>query len=486
MSTIRIPLVGSPNNRSGNAAKDQRFINCFPEAVKNELTDAKKFFLQKRFGCSALGQPPGTTGVGRGVYTMVNGGATPSYIISVIGTKVYFTTVAGVSTQFTNVFTTSTGQIGFVEMVDNGVDILCLSDGIKIYKIPYGGTLAAANMTLVGGSWPTPHHPLITALDGYLFVQKTTGEIYQSDNENVDAGYADYIIPESFEDPSVGLARQNNLITAFGSSSIEFFYDAGNATGSVLSPNEQATIQFGCASARTIAQNEGVLVFVAQAATGGKFIVAIDGTQPHNISTPAIERLLEAEGSSINSSSGYMIRIQGHFFYVLNLDLNKRTLVYDLETKMWHEWNWYDTTLTTYTMYPMVGQGEINNTSYLLHDADGYLYVADPDLYQDAGNPIRVQVQTSKFDGDTSMLKFGSRLSFIGDFQTSSSPMTVYYSDDDYTTWKPTLGRTVDLSERAYLYRIGSFRRRAFLLLSTANTPIRLEAMELELTKGSH
>ena len=185
-----------------------------------------------------------------------------------------------------------------------------------------------------------------------------------------------------------------------------------------------------------------------------------------------------------------MLRIQGHFFYVLNLDLNKRTLVYDFETKMWHEWNWFDQTLNAgaggYTLFPMVGQAEIGNTSYMLHDSDGYIYLADPDVYQDAGNPLRVQIQTSRFDGDTSMLKFVSRLSILGDYQPSTSNMSVYYSDNDFVTWKPTNGRTIDLATRAYLYRLGSFRRRSFLLISTANTRLRLEALELELTKGGH
>lgn len=481
MPTVRLPLVGNPNNRSGDSSKDQRFVNCFPEEIKNELTEGKKFFLQKRFGTTAHKQPTGATGVARGMY------AWSGYILTCIGNKVYFTTTGAspTSTAYTPTLTTSTGYVGFVEGFDNGVSVLIFSDGIGLWKIAYG-TQAAGSMVAVTAGYPTPHHPSPVFLDNYLFVQKTTGEIYNSAAGDVDSGWADYISPESFEDPSVGLARQNNLIVAFGTNSIEFFYDAANASGSPLLPNEQATIQFGCAALATVSQDEGLVAFVAQAGTGGKFVVAIDGTTPHNISTPAIERLLEAEGSDIQDAWAYSIRIQGHFFYVLNLDTGKRTLVYDYDTKMWHEWNWYDTTLQGYTMFPMIDQVEIGNTSYMMHDTDGYIYVADPDVYRDNGNALRVQIQTSKFDGDTSMVKFCSRLSFIGDEQTSASAMTVYYTDDDYQNWKPSGGRTTDLSNRAYLYRLGTFRRRAFQFTHTANTPLRLEAIELEIEKGIH
>lgn len=555
MPTVRIPLVGSPNNRSGDESKDQRFINCYPEVIKNNVTESNKIFLQKRFGTSRLAQPAGAVGVARGIFPWAG------YLISVIGTKIYFTTLAGVSTQFTNVFTTSTGYVGFCEAVDNGVDVLIITDGVILYKLPYAVTLTVGSLVACGGTYPSPHVPTPVFLDGYLFIQKTTGEIYNSAVHDVDSWNAThYITPESFQDAGVGIARQNNLIVAFGEYSIEFFYDAAETTSPLL-PNEQATIQFGCAAIATVAQNEGLVVFVAQSQTGGKFVVAIDGTEPHNISNAAIERMLEAEGSDITDAWAYMIRTQGHFFYVLNLDTAKRTVVYDFETKMWHEWNWYDAdyyrtntcqagstgttivldaaasavndyyngayvTITSgtgsgqfrlitdyvgatktatvdfawtttpdatsvfvieyYTLFPMIGQAEIGNTSYMLHDSDGYLYVCDPDLYQDNSNKLRVQIQTSKFDGDTTMIKFCNRLSLVGDFQSNVSFITYYHSDDDYKTWKPANGRTMDLQTRSYLYRLGSFRRRAFMLIHTANTPMRLEAIELELGKGIH
>jgi hypothetical protein len=472
MTTVRIPLSGSPTNRGSAFEYDQRFVNCFPELIVNPLTQGEKIFLLKRDGTSSVVQPSGAVGEGRGIYSW------NSKLYTVVGDKLYSTTGAGVSTAI-KTLATSTGAVGFTEF-SAANDFLILLDGTDGYYV--STTDLVTKITDV--EFPTPHLPYPVFLDGYLFVQKTTGEIFNSDVGDVASWAAtSFISPESYPDGAVAICRQNNLLVSVGVWSVEYFYDAANPVpGSPLGRNTQSTSQFGCASGLSIAQEEATLLFVAASATGEKFVVQIEGTKEVQVSTEAVNRVLVGEGSNISDCWGYLTRQKGHLLYVLNLPYQGRTLVYDLRMKMWHEWEWFDG--TTDSLFPMADVTEFQDQAYFIHQADGYIYKALPTVYKDSSNVIRVLIQTSRYDGDTSKIKFMDRLEVVGDWQPTSSPLTVYWSDDDYKTW--TNERTLDLSKRAYAYRMGSFRRRAFRFYHEANTALRLSELEFELRVGTH
>jgi len=65
--TIRIPLVGSAQNRATDANKDQRFVNFIPESIKTPINNATKIFLVKRSGLE-LYTSPDRNSEGRGCY----------------------------------------------------------------------------------------------------------------------------------------------------------------------------------------------------------------------------------------------------------------------------------------------------------------------------------------------------------------------------------------------------------------------------------
>lgn len=467
MATVRVPLIGSPTNRASSILFDQRFVNCFPEIVTNPITQERRVFLTKRDGIQYNTNPPGTTGVGRGIASW------NSKLYTVIGNKLY----SGITAIQT--LTTSTGAVGFAEFTAAN-DYLVLLDGTKGYYISTTDVVTE----ITDAQFPTSHLPYPVFLDGYLFVQKTTGEIFNCDSGDiVNWQSTSYLSPESYPDGAVAIARQNNLLVALGVNSIEFFYDAANATpGSPLSVNDQAIIQYGCASGTSIAQEEGLLVFVAISATGEKFVTAIKGTKDQVISTEAINRVLVGEGSNISDSWGFLTRQKGHLLYVLNLPSQSRTIVFDFTTEMWHEWEWYDG--TTDGVFPMADSCEHQDQAYFLHQANGKTYKASPTVYQDDSRVVKILVQTSRYDGETAKIKFLDRMEVISDWTSGASSMSVYWSDDDYKTW--TSARTVDLIERPYLTRCGSFRRRAFKLYHAANTNLRLQALEFEIRLGVH
>jgi hypothetical protein len=470
--TVRVPLVGSPTNRDVLVEKDQRFVNCYPEVINNRVTGADRVYLVKRAGLEKWTRPSSASGEGRGLTVWNN------KVYSVIGTKLWETDIVTKVSTEKQTLTTSTGAVGFTDTTGAN-DYLFLCDTVKGYVISTTGVVTE----ITDADFPTPHVALPTFMDGYVFLLKTNGDICNSVVEDpLSWDASNFIVPESFPDPCIGLARQNNMVVALNTNSVEFFYDAGNATGSPLAVAPQYTLQFGCASIGSITQEEALICFVAQSSTGGYFVTACEGFKPTNISTEPINRILDAEGDYIIDSWAYLVRQRGHFFYVLNLPYQRRTLCYDFVVGMWHEWSW--TVGAEQDMFPFSWRSVIESNPAFLHETDGYIYLMKPSLYRDDGNAISVQIQTSRFDNDSSKLKFMSKIEFIADRQTTASTMSVRYSDDDYQSW--TSPRTVSLTDRAVLWRLGSFRRRAFLFIHESNTPFRIEAVEMDLDQGTH
>ena len=64
----RIPLSGTLMYRSSARDKDQRFINCFQESIKNDVTDSKKVHLIKRPGLTQSTQVLAGGGTARGFH----------------------------------------------------------------------------------------------------------------------------------------------------------------------------------------------------------------------------------------------------------------------------------------------------------------------------------------------------------------------------------------------------------------------------------
>jgi len=528
----RIPLSGTLMYRSSARDKDQRFINCFQESIKNEVTDSKKVHLVKRPGLTQSTQILAGGGTARGLIYW------DSAYYAVIGDKLYENATAK------QTLATSTGEVGFMKFDNAGVEYLFLCDGTNAYVINAAGTVTQVNQTYsawaaataksVGdrviptvvngyyyevtatsgsapyttapvtqptwpitigttvvdneltwtcmgeyGGFPTPHIPTPEFIDGYMLLPAyNSGDIYNSDVDNIYGwGGGNFVSAEMWPDVIVRLARQNNQLVAFGAQSTEFFYNAANASGSPFNRNEGTILQMGCCAPHAIYENERFLLFVGQSESGGRAVWMVEGFSPKKVSTESIERILDAAGSAIGTVKGFGLRTKGHLFYVINLAAT--TLVYDVEEKVWHEWS--TNVATAHTTFTYNYQTDIGTgKSALLHNTDGYVYLLDPLVYQDNATAILADAYTQKYDGSTMNRKFMHNLNVVGDL---GSTYTIRWSDDDYVTWNSffTLSTT-----RPFISRLGSFRRRAFHIRHTANEDFRLEAIEFEVDVGTH
>jgi len=342
---------------------------------------------------------------------------------------------------------------------------------------------SGAVATALLNSFPSPHMPTPTFIDGYVLLPQNS-DIYNCVlDEPTKWESSNYISSEVFPDPIKALGRQNNQVVSFGGNSIEFFYDAANPSASPLSRNEGTALQMGIAAPYCLYQAEKTIMFVGQSESGGRAVWVVEGFTPKRVSDEFVDRVLDSE-VDMSDVRGYGIRTLGHLFFVINLPTQNRTLVYDVDEKLWHEWS--DNNAGSHQVFKCNYMTDTQQGyAYLLHTSNGTVYKLDPSKYQDDTNPIRVEIVTNKYDMDTLNRKFQSNLRILGDWYSSSASIDVRWTDDDYKTWSNW--KTIDLTDNYPNFaRMGAFRRRAYNLLHTGNNALRLEALEVTYKEGDH
>jgi len=472
--TVRFDFAISPQQRAGGSkSKDARVLNMMVEPLNSPTDDNKRLFIKSRPGLTSAYTV--NSGVARGIYYWVFNGT--GYILTVCADKVYTNGV------LVKTLATSTGEVGFTEFVSStGTVTLVLLDGTNGYVFT---DPTVAPTTIVDADFPTPHIPMPVFLDGYLFVaKKNTQDVY---NSNLDdpllwtAG--DFLSAEMYPDKIVALSKNNNYIYAIGANSVEFLYDAANATGSPLARHESAVQQFGCVAPGTVVQTEKEVILIGETANGGHTVWTIEGFKEKEISTTAIRSILRAEGSSLATAVAHCIRAAGQKLYIVTL--TSRTLVYSFDTQLWSEWS-SGTTDTAAFVGSHATDGP-NGAAYVLNRTGGTVYTCSEAYFSDNGTNFLQQITTPKYDFGKFNRKFMSRLSMIGDVPDSTgvdNDITVQWTDDDYNTWSAarTLSFNNDFPSMAQL---GAFRRRAFKFSYTLPHFLRFEGFEVDINKGS-
>lgn len=489
MPTLRVPLFGSLTNRNVNPAsftsKDQRFENCFPEVVRNPLSSDGKAFLNKRTGAAATSQL-GDDLVGEFGACVWSGAASPRVVMSF---RDSVTEEMEVRDSSGTIVGAAVGNVDNVyslteTKVSNTAYLIAIledatSGELEAWYFPNGET---AWEQISDGQFPsstlTQGDPVY--MDGYMFVITTAGRIHNSDLNSITAWSAtSFIDAQSMPDGGVALARYRNLIAAFGKSSTEFFYNAGNTTGSPLLPVSNAQLRIGAldtvSNRRRAVQPVGNTVYWigTDADTGSLGAYRLNGFQAEKVSNPDIDKLLN-EQSIVQIMGTINLLGMSHVLF----SAGAVNYCFCVETNSW----WILKLAGDLTITAAVGyQGD----SFVTVSDNGRLYSFGSALYQDNGNAYTMTVQTDNMDTGTDRRKFWTRLRVVGDRQAATSNLGVAYSDDDFANY--STAQNIDLSTvNNSLSRLGSSRRRSWKLTHAANTPCRLEAMELDYEVGEH
>lgn len=468
MTTARIPLAHSLSSRSASTAKDARIVNAFVE------TEGEKKYVVKRPGLASFTITPALgASTPQGMYTFKG----TNKLYPVVNNTLYEVTSGGAST---NIGAVAAGLYSFTET--SGVPYLFLHNTTNAYNLTAAG--AFTSVTAVG--FPTNQTPALVLvpgavyLDDTVYVMTTTGRIYNSAVEDTTTWNAlDYVTKSSEPDGGVAIAKHLSYLVAFGQWSGEFFYDAANPVGSPLARDDTSKMEVGCANAQSVVQilTNQTVMWVGQSREGGRGVYWLLSKSPQKISTRAVDNFLNAD-AMINVRA-WSVAIAGHVLYILTLKDSGYTLVYDLHEKLWYHWT-SDNGAAVESYFTPEFYSSLNGLNFLQLPT-GVLATFNDTTYQDLGVNINYRAVTPKLDNNDNKRKFWFSLELIGDMSNSS--VSIRHTNDDYQTWSTY--RAVSLAnKRPIIYALGEGRRKAFDVWSTANTAIRLEAIEAEIQEG--
>lgn len=461
MTTARLNLTFPIGSRTNSQTKDSRGVNCMYEQVNQQES-----WVVKRPGLTTISPALGA-GQGQGIFSWSN------KLVAVQANTVNRIT-AGVATSMGTI----TGEQVPVSFTQTSGDAhLVINNETNLYYVTSGGLTVTAVAVPPTGPYATG----LAYLDGTVYVATSAGRIYGSNIEDPTIWNAlNYITAVNEPDGLICIVKHLNYIVAFGEWSTEFFYDAGNATGSPLNNNTSARLNIGCPNGNSVAQLEQTILWIGTSQSEGRSVYVMEGLSPVKVSNRYIDKYLNAD--AMTHIRSYALKISGHSLYVLTLLDSNNTFVYDLDEKAWYFWSSQTTGTETYfTPTFFNSQVEYSPGYYFQSETGGTLYSMSPDVYQDSGNGIYFRLISTRQDSGSTKRKFYTRVETIGD--SVAGTVSVRYTDDDYTTWSSYRTFTLSLG-RPVNYQYGSSRRRAWEIFSSDNIPIRLQALEIDFHLG--
>jgi hypothetical protein len=180
----------------------------------------------------------------------------------------------------------------------------------------------------------------------------------------------------------VAVAANFREVWAFGTNSIEVWYDSG-ATDFPLQRIQGAFNELGCAAPYSVAKMDNGMFWLGRDRRGQGMVYRANGYTGQRISTHAIEWQIQQYGD-ISDAIAYTYQQGGHSFYVLTFPTGNATWVYDAATEAWHERaGWVN---GTFTRHRSNCQMAFNNQIVVGDFENGNLYAFDLDVYADNGN----------------------------------------------------------------------------------------------------
>lgn len=307
-------------------------------------------------------------------------------------------------------------------------------------------------------------------------------------------------------DDGVHLTKHNEHIVALGTRTLEFFYDAGNPTGSTLNARTDLSYEVGAIDQHTVWGESGLLFFVGLTKSGAIGVYMLDGFQIKKVSDPDLDVFLTTArvvDSVKMVASGF--QSGGRIYYLLTLfytpsDMDtESTLCYQAGVGWLGEWELMHTGIDHFPLMAWApstatkaGEGILANGDLVtvIDDFNPQDTVAAVGVYESdvfvagiytvtagGGTNIAMEIVTGHSDGGSRKRKFMGELWLAADQISASENVTISIADEQNTTFT-TLG-TIDASDNdARLNRCGSFRQRNHKIQFSGSKQLKLEALE--------
>lgn len=476
-SSERISLVNEINWRDGGATgKDEDYLNVFVETIRNKPIDDKRKYVVKRAGA--------TTALSRVTFSLCRGmffWADQNKIFQAVDDDIHIHDVnTGTVTSLSSVFGTLSGYVGFTEyLYDTNTTVVVATDGTTLVQIDSSNTLT----TCVDADLPTPHLPYPVFLDGYLFLVKTnSADIYNSDlNDPMLWTAGNFVTAEMEGDYLQRIAKLNNYLLAFGTNSIEYFWDSGNSPGSPLQRND-TPIKINSYLGGW-AQYGNEVFYIGRDSGGQPDVFLLKDFKITPVGSNSVSRYLNRTTDGSTAWHGNIVAFKGHVFYVLRAG-DTKTFMCDVDTKFWTRIGFQSLNTFNINNAVSVKTNTTIKTYFTLNIADSIIYKFDDDTHQDVSSNFTCSIVTPPENFDTWNRKTMHRLTLLGDDPGSASNVLVQWTDDDYQTFNTGLNINQH-ADMPSIRRLGIFRERAFKLTYTDNYPFRVTEIEVDINKGN-
>jgi hypothetical protein len=481
--TVDIKFDGLDLYRTGDLTvnRDLQIINMYYDRIsqENKTRDTK---LKKRPGLTAslysLSKSVSSAQI-RGKYYDVDQNA----FYWAVDNKVYSVSPdVGTTVRTVATLATSSGHVGFCSFLKgDNTRYVIFSDGTNLWIDDY---VAVSCTAVVDADLPTPHQPYPLYLDGYIFLIKTdTGDIYNSVNDDPTSWTNEFIQAEISSDYAIRLYKVKNYIISLGYNSVEYFWDAGNATGSPLSRNDSPFRAVGYVTGG--AQSGDTVYFVGQDDKQNLAVYAVNSFKVERVSNSVVDRTLQTFNSTSNlkgnvnlNKDGEIISVDGHTFYVLVT--TQTTWLYDVDDKLWYEWKGSDGTgLKVEAVW-----GMYNGSCYVAITNQSNISILSQTVYQDFGVNFTCRYTTEENNFETFNWKVCNRVALMASMHnfTGTSNATITWSDNDWGDGGSTPARNINVfSSSPYITRCGKFRNRSFRIEYADNYPFFMVGLQLDL-----
>jgi hypothetical protein len=333
---------------------------------------------------------------------------------------------------------------------------------------------------VVDKNYPQETVPGVVNLDETVYVMDPDGLIRGSAiTDAITWPSLNFIGADFKSDPGTCLAQYSNFVVAFGTQTMQMFYNSGApGRASLLRPMKNQNINIGCLFPYTAVTMENTLVWVGRAEDKGAQVFAMQGQSPIPISNQAVEMALDAVPQS-TQLRGTSLKLNGHAYYILSCSLwTWGALVYDFTVKNWYLW---DNAGGVWRYNYSVTDGDNN---YILRTEIRQLCSFDTTIGDDQTDVVTCLSRTTSEDQNTSRLKFCARATVIGDW-TPNATVRLRWSDNDGNTWSNWRSAS-SYQQRVSFTRLGSYRSRIWEIEQAGATiPVwRVHSLELELNLG--
>lgn len=326
-------------------------------------------------------------------------------------------------------------------------------------------------------------------VDGYFMVNRITveasGEITHSNlfyvsaiNNGTDWDPLDVANAEGDTDNIIAFGVSKGEPWLLGERSIEIWYNAANASGMPFSIRRGLTIRVGCSAPDSVVAIDDQLMFldsrgyIVQAGPTAYIRDNNTGYQLDPVSTDALTAEI-ALYTRIDDAIGMTYIDRGHIMYQITFPSEQKTWVYDINTRVWHERNYYN-------QYQHLAQFSVQSQNQIIMGGfrDCKIYRMSPDLYTDDGAIItRIRTTAPQY----SEFKFigVDRLDIrmeTGDIGTNDEPyIQLRYSHDGSHTWSDHLIRSFgvigEYAKSISWNRLGTGREWVFEFTVSAAVP---------------